>query len=193
MLLVVDAQEGPMPQTKFVLKKSLELGLRPIVVINKIDKLAARPEWAHEKALELFMDLGASEEQLNFSVVYAIAKDGIAKINLSDDSKDLSPLLDVILREVSEASSEDLNSKFFVVQPFNLAYDNFMGRLAIGRIYEGIIKIGDNVFIKNTKNEVRPGKITKIFTFEGLKRKEVSEAVAGDIAMIAPPAHFFFF
>jgi len=185
VLLVVDAQEGPMPQTKFVLKKSLELGLRPIVVINKIDKLAARPEWAHEKALELFMDLGASEEQLNFSVVYAIAKDGIAKINLSDDSKDLSPLLDVILREVSEASSEDLNSKFFVVQPFNLAYDNFMGRLAIGRIYEGIIRTGGNVFIKNTKNEVRPGKITKIFTFEGLKRKEVSEAVAGDIVMIA--------
>src|SRR3989338_7119058 len=185
VLLVVDAQEGPMPQTKFVLKKSLELGLRPIVVINKIDKPAARPEWAHEKALELFMDLGASEEQLNFSVVYAIAKDGIAKINLSDDSKDLSPLLDVILREVSEASSEDLNSKFFVVQPFNLAYDNFMGRLAIGRIYEGIIRTGGNVFIKNTKNEVRPGKITKIFTFEGLKRKEVSEAVAGDIVMIA--------
>ena len=185
VLLVVDAQEGPMPQTKFVLKKSLELGLKPIVVINKIDKPAARPEWAHEKVLELFMDLGANEEQLNFSVVYAIAKDGVAKINLTDDSKNLSPLLDVILKEVSEASSDDLNSKFFVVQPFNLAYDNFMGRLAIGRIYEGIIKIGDNVFIKNIKNEVRPGKITKIFTFEGLKRKEVSEAVAGDIAMIA--------
>lgn len=185
VLLVVDAQEGPMPQTKFVLKKSLKLGLRPIVVINKIDKPAARPEWTHEKVLELFMDLGASEEQLNFPVVYAVAKDGVAKINLSDDSKDLAPLLDIILKEVPEASSKDLNQKPFKVQAFNLAYDNFMGRLAIGRVYKGIIKVSDNVFIKNTKGETRPGKITKIFTFEGLKRKEVLAAAAGDIVMVA--------
>jgi len=185
VLLVVDAQEGPMPQTKFVLKKSLELGLKPIVVINKIDKPAARPEWAHEKVLELFIALGANEKQLDFSVVYAIAKEGIAKLNLADDSKDLAPLLDVILKEVPEASSEELNKKPFRAQPFNLAYDNFMGRLAIGRIYDGVIKAGGNVFIKNIAGETRPGKITKIFTFEGLKRKEVSEAVAGDIVMIA--------
>ena len=186
VLLVVDAQEGPMPQTKFVLKKSLELGLKPIVVINKIDKPAARPEWVHEKVLDLFIDLGATEKQLDFSVVYAIAKEGIAKINLTDDSKDLTPLLDVILKEVPEASSEELNQKPFRVQPFNLAYDNFMGRLAIGRIYEGIIKSGGNVFIKNAQSgEARQGKMTKIFTFEGLKRKEVPEAVAGDIVMIA--------
>ena len=185
VLLVVDAQEGPMPQTKFVLKKSLELGLRPIVVINKIDKPAARPEWAHEKVLELFMALGANEKQLDFSVVYAIAKEGIAKLNLTDDSKDLTPLLEVILKEVPEASSEELNKKPFRVQPFNLAYDNFMGRLAIGRIYDGVIKTGENVFIKNIEGDARPGKITKIFTFEGLKRKEVPEAVAGDIVMIA--------
>jgi GTP-binding protein len=186
VLLVVDAQEGPMPQTKFVLKKSLELGLKPIVVINKIDKPAARPEWTRDKVLELFMDLGANDKQLNFPVVYAIAKEGIAKINLTDDSKDLTPLLDVILKEVPEASSEELNKKPFRVQPFNLAYDNFMGRLAIGRIYDGVIKAGGNVFIKNSQTgKARPGKITKIFTFEGLKRKEVSEAVAGDIVMIA--------
>ncbi|MDP2639003.1 MAG: translational GTPase TypA [Candidatus Azambacteria bacterium] len=185
VLLVVDAQEGPMPQTKFVLKKSLELGLKPIVVINKIDKPAARPEWAHEKVLELFMDLGANDEQLDFPVVYAIAKDGIAKINLIDDSKDLTPLLEVILKEVPEASSEELNKKPLRVQPFNLAYDNFMGRLAISRIYEGVIKAGGNIFIKNSKNETRLGKITKVFSFEGLKRKEVAEAVAGDIVMIA--------
>jgi len=185
VLLVVDAQEGPMPQTKFVLKKSLELGLRPIVVINKIDKPAARPEWAHEKVLELFIALGANEKQLDFSVVYAIAKEGIAKLNLADDSKDLAPLLDVILKEVPEASSEELNKKPFRAQPFNLAYDNFMGRLAIGRIYDGVIKAGGNVFIKNIAGETRQGKITKIFTFEGLKRKEVPEAVAGDIVMIA--------
>ncbi len=185
VLLVVDAQEGPMPQTKFVLKKSLELGLKPIVIINKIDKPAARPEWAHEKVLELFMALGANEKQLDFSVVYAIAKEGIAKLNLADDSKDLTPLLEVILKEVPEASSEELNEKPFRVQPFNLAYDNFMGRLAIGRIYEGVIKAGSNVFIKNAIGEARQGKITKIFTFEGLKRKEVPEAMAGDIVMIA--------
>ncbi len=185
VLLVVDAQEGPMPQTKFVLKKSLELGLKPIVVINKIDKPAARPEWTRDKVLELFMDLGANDKQLDFFVVYTIAKEGIAKLNLADDSKNLTPLLDVILKEVPEASSEELNKKPFKVQPFNLAYDNFMGRLAIGRIYDGVIKAGGNVFIKNIAGETRPGKITKIFTFEGLKRKEVSEAVAGDIVMIA--------
>jgi len=189
VLLVVDAQEGPMPQTKFVLKKSLELGLRPIVVINKIDKPAARPEWTRDKVLELFMDLGANDKQLDFPVVYAIAKEGIAKINLTDDSKNLTPLLDVILKEVpaagGEPRSEDAGREAFRFQPFNLAYDNFIGRLAIGRIYDGIIKTGENVFIKNSVGETRQGKITKIFTFEGLKRKEVSEAVAGDIVMIA--------
>ena len=184
VILVVDAQEGPMPQTKFVLKKSLELGLKPIVVINKIDKPAARPDWVHEKVLELFMDLKANDGQLNFSTVYAIAKEGVAKNKLTDDSKDLSPLLDVILKEVPEASSRELNQKPLRIQPFNLAYDNFMGRLAIGRIYEGVVKAG-NVFIKNAAGAVRAGKINKIFTFEGLKRKEVAEAAAGDIVMIA--------
>ena len=184
VILVVDAQEGPMPQTKFVLKKSLELGLKSIVVINKIDKPAARPDWVHEKVMELFMDLGANNKQLDFPVVYTIAKEGIAKINLSDESKDLTPLLEVILREVPEASSEELNKKPLRIQPFNLAYDNFMGRLAIGRIYEGVVKTG-NVFIKNTEGATRTGKINKIFTFEGLKRKEVAEAAAGDIVMIA--------
>lgn len=191
VILVVDAQEGPMPQTKFVLKKSLELGLKPIVVINKIDKPAARPEWVHEKAMELFMDLGASESQLNFSVLYTVAKDGIAKVNLTDDSKDLSPLLETILKEVPEASSQELNQKLLRIQPFNLAYDNFMGRLAIGRIYEGIVKVGNSVFIKNISGETRAGKINKIFTFEGLKRKEVAEAVAGDIVMIAGLSDIF--
>ncbi len=185
VLLVVDAQEGPMPQTKFVLKKSLELGLKPIVVINKIDKPAARPDWVHERVIELFIELGASDEQLDFSIVYAVAREGVAKIKLADNSTDLSPLLDVILKEVPQASSEELNQKPLRVQPFNLAYDNFMGRLAIGRIYEGIIKTGGSVFIKTTTGEVRPGKINKIFTFEGLKRKEVPEAVSGDIVIIA--------
>lgn len=191
VILVVDAQEGPMPQTKFVLKKSLELGLKPIVVINKIDKPAARPDWTHEKIMELFMDLGASEEQLDFSTVYAIAKKGIAKMNLSDDSSDLTPLLDIILKEVPSVSSDALNKKLLRFQPFNLAYDNFTGRLAIGRIYEGVLKAGSNVFLKKADGETRPGKITKIFTFHGLNKKEVQEASAGDIVMIAGIADIY--
>lgn len=185
VLLVVDAQEGPMPQTKFVLKKSLELGLQPIVVINKIDKPAARPQWTHDEVFALFMDLGASDEQLDFTTVYAIGKNGIAKMKLEDASENLTPLLDTILREVKPASRPELFAHPFRIQPFNLAYDNFLGRLAIGRIYEGKIKNNDQVFIKKPSGETRKGKITKIFTFEGVERKEVSEAEAGDIVLLA--------
>ncbi len=185
VLLVVDAQEGPMPQTKFVLKKSLDLGLKPIVVINKIDKPAARPNDVKEMVYELFLDLGANDEQLDFSTIYAIARDGLAKLDINNESKDLTPLLDMILEEVSAASSEESKKKSLRMQPFNLAYDNFLGRLAIGRIYEGEIKDGSKVFIKGLEENIREGKITKLFTFEGLKRKEVSSATAGDIVLIA--------
>ena len=185
VLLVVDAQEGPMPQTKFVLKKSLELGLKPIVVINKIDKPAARPDVVQEMVFELFLDLGASDEQLDFTTVYAIARDGVAKMEPGEDSKDLTPLLDIILKLVPVASNKEANNKPMLIQPFNLAYDNFLGRLAIGRIYEGKIQDGLKVIIKNTQNKTREGKVTKLFTFEGLNRKEVKEANAGDIVMIA--------
>ncbi|MFA4871845.1 MAG: translational GTPase TypA [Patescibacteria group bacterium] len=185
VILVVDAQEGPMPQTKFVLKKSLELGLKPIVVINKIDKPAADPERVHEQVLELFLDLGANDEQINFKTVYAIASKGIAKMKLEEAGHDLTPLLEVILKEVPVASSPEMSRKPLRVQPFNLGYDNFLGRLAIGRIYEGVIKPADNVFIKKVSGEARNGKITKIFTFRGLQKEEVAEASAGDIVMIA--------
>jgi len=185
VLLVVDAQEGPMPQTKFVLKKSLELGLKPIVVINKIDKPAARVEWTLEKVYELFLDLGASDEQLDFTTVYAIARQGMAKRNMTDESDNLDPLLDVILEKVKPASAAGAAELPLVIQPFNLAYDNFIGRLAIGRIYEGTVKQADNVIIKKPTGEIRAGKIGKLFTFEGISRKEVKEAQAGDIVMIA--------
>ncbi len=185
VLLVVDAQEGPMPQTKFVLKKSLELGLKPILVINKIDKPAARPEWVHDKVFELFYDLGATEEQLNFTCLYAIAREGIAKLYLTDTSNDLTPLLEVICDKIPSSSSDELNGQPLRIQPFNLGYDNFMGRLAIGRIYEGVAETGSNVFIKTPTSEARTGKILKIFSFSGLQRVEVPEAVAGDIVMIA--------
>lgn len=185
VVLVVDAQEGPMPQTKFVLKKSLGLGLKPILLINKIDKPAARPEWVHDKVFELFYDLGATEEQLNFICLYAIAKNGVAMLNLHDQANDLTPLLDVILEKVPSSSSGELNKRQLRIQPFNLGYDNFMGRLAVGRIYEGVVKTGSNVFIKTPSGETRTGKITKIFSFSGLKREEVQKAMAGDIIMIA--------
>ena len=185
VLLVVDAQEGPMPQTKFVLKKSLELGLKPIVVINKIDKDAARPGIVMEMVYELFLDLGASDEQLDFTSVFAIAREGIAKMNLDDDTKDLSALLDVILEKVEVSSGEDLKKKDLRMQVFNLAYDNFLGRLAIGRIYEGEINNMTKLVIKDAEGNNREGKISKLFTFEGLNRKEVKSASAGDIVMVA--------
>ena len=183
VLLVVDAQEGPMPQTRFVLKKSLELGFRPIVVINKIDKPAANPNLVEEQVLELFMELGASDEQLDFTVVYAIGREGIAKKFITDESKDLTPLLDTILEEVPAAPS--LINTPLRAQPFNLGYDNFLGRLAVSRIYEGKTKVGETVYIKKPSGEMRSGKITKIFTFKGVAKVEAEEASAGDIAIIA--------
>ena len=184
VVLVVDAQEGPMPQTKFVLKKSLELGLKPIVVINKIDKPAAMPSAVHEMIFDLFLNLGATDEQLDFPTIYAIGREGIAQTSLDENSKDLSPLLDAILANVPSTASES-DQRPLLLQPFNLGYDNFLGRLAIARMYAGNIHVGDSVIIKNEKKPARKGKITKIFTFEGLNRKEVEKAVAGDIIMIA--------
>ena len=185
VVLVVDAQEGPMPQTKFVLKKSLDLGLRPIVVINKIDKNGARPEEVKEMVYELFLDLGADDEQLEFPTVYAIAKDGIAKNDPNEEGTDLTPFLDMVLENTPLSSKEELKNKPLLIQPFNLAYDNFLGRLAIGRIYEGEVKTGSNVVVKDKEGNDRQGRITKLFTFEGQKRKEVTSASVGDIIIIA--------
>ena len=185
VLLVVDAQEGPMPQTRFVLKKSLELGLKPIVVINKIDKPAARPEVVHEMVLELFLELGANDAQIDFPTIYAIGRDGVAKKNLSDEAKDLTPLLDCVLENVPPVPTELASKPQVIAQPFNLAYDNFLGRMAIARIYEGTLKTGQNIYVKKANGEVYQGKITKLYTFEGTKRKEVTEAIAGDICMLA--------
>lgn len=184
VLLVVDAQEGPMPQTRFVLKKSLELGLKPIVVINKIDKPAADPKRSAEQVLDLFLELGASDEQADFPIVYSIGREGIAKLKFEDESKDLTPLLDTILKHIPPTPSATLDMPLRL-QPFNLAYDNFLGRLAVSRIYEGSVSVGQNVFIKKPDGEARSGRITKIFTFRGLKRIETERAEAGDIVMIA--------
>jgi GTP-binding protein len=189
VLLIVDAQEGPMPQTRFVLKKSLELGMLPIVVINKIDKPAARPKEALDEVLDLFIELGANDKQLDFKTIYAIGKQGIAKRTLEENSTDLSPLLDTILESVPAAKTDA--SAPLRMQPFNLAYDNFVGRLAVGRIYEGTIKVGQSVLVKKPTGETRSGKITKIYTFKGLDREESESASAGDIAMVAGLADIY--
>lgn len=183
VLLLVDAQEGPMPQTRFVLKKSLELGLKPILIINKIDKPASDPNRVHEEVLELFLELGANDAQIDFTTVYAIGRQGIAKRNLTDESTDLKPLLDVILEEVAVASTKISDS--FQAQVFNLGYDNFLGRLAICRVYQGVLASGASLFIKKPDGETRQGKNTKIFSFKGIVREEVKEVSAGDIVMIA--------
>ncbi len=184
VLLVVDAQEGPMPQTRFVLKKSLELGLRPIVVINKIDKPAADPHKAEELVLELFLELGANDEQADFAVVYAIGRQGIAKRSLTEESTDLSPLLDTILEQVPAARSY-VPGEALRAQVFNLGYDNFLGRLAIARIYEGSVKAGQAVTLLHEGVEPRRGKVTKLFTFKGIERLDSTEAFAGDIIIVS--------
>ncbi len=183
VVLVVDAQEGPMPQTRFVLKKSLELGLKPIVVLNKIDKPAARPEEVKEMVFELFLDLGANDAQLDFPVIYAIARDGIAKRTLEEEGKDLMPLLDTILERVPEAP-HDAEAPLRA-QPFNLGYDNFLGRLAVARIYEGSVKMNGDVYVKNAVGKSEKGRIVRIFTFKGLDREDAQEATAGDIVLLA--------
>jgi len=182
VLLIVDAQEGPMPQTRFVLKKSLELGHRPIVVINKIDKPAANIDRTHDQVFDLFAELGANNEQLDFPMILTIGREGIAKKNLEDESKDLTPLLDLILEHVP-APLGDRTSQLRA-QPFNLAYDNYLGRLGIVRVYDGVLRDGDTVYtIRN--GSTGKGKITKLFTFEGLTRVETKEVFPGDIAILA--------
>jgi len=183
VLLVVDAAEGPMPQTKFVLKKSLELGLKPILILNKIDKPAANVEKAHDLVYELFFDLGATEEQLDFETVYAIGRDGIAKRTMEEEGKDLSPILDLIIEKVTPANTHE--DEPFRAQVFNLAYDNFLGRMGICRIYSGSVKEGQTIFVKREGQEDFSGKINKLFTFEGLEKKNVSSVGSGDIVMIA--------
>lgn len=185
VLLVVDAAEGPMPQTKFVLKKSLELGLKPILVLNKIDKPAADAKWAENAVYELFFDLGATEEQLDFKTVYAIGRDGVASRSMDEEMVNLDPVLDLVLEEVEPVSTPENIGKELKAQVFNLAYDNFLGRMGVCRIYEGVIKLGETVNVKDAAGKIYTGKIAKLFTFEGLKRIESQEASAGDIVMIS--------
>lgn len=187
--LVVDAYEGPMPQTKFVLNKSLQLGLKPIVIINKIDKPTSRPDWVIDQLFDLFVKLWANDEQLDFPVCYAIAKDWIAKRNLEDESSDITPLYEMILEKVPEASNDI--EKPFRMQVANLAYDNFLWRLAIWRIYEWRVKVWQEVVITNNAWVQRKWKITEILTNEWLNKVKVKQADAWDIITIAWIADIF--
>jgi GTP-binding protein len=189
VLLVVDAYEGPMPQTKFVLKKSLELGIKPIVVINKIDKPTSRPDYVINELFDLFVKLGATDEQLDFPIAYAIARDWVAKLDLNDISDNITPLFDLILNKV-ETREQD-QTKPFCMQVGNLGYDNFLGRLGIGRVLSGKVKVGQQVTIFSNAGVTRKGKISDILTNEGLKKVKVPEAVAGDIVTIAGIADIY--
>jgi len=188
-VLLVDALEGPMPQTKFVLSKSLKLGLPVLVVINKIDKPAARPDHVVDLTFDLFDKLGASDEQMDFPYIYTIAREGIAIRNLADKHENIIPLLDFILEHVPVAKSDV--DKDFRMQPATLAYDNFLGRMAVGRVYEGKVKAGQTVTVLNPDGEKRSAKLSKVFTFQGLKRVEVKEVEAGDIVSIAGIADIY--
>ena len=189
--LVVDAYEGPMPQTKFVLKKSLELGLHPVVVINKMDKPSARADWVVDQLFDLFVQLGATDEQLELlnTPVYAIAREGLAYRELDDTPENITPLLDFIMENVPEAAND--SEAPFKMQIANLGFDNFLWRLWIGRIYEGVVKQGQEVFITANDGVERKWKISEILTNEGLAKIKSKEAVAGDIVTIAWIADIF--
>jgi len=182
-LLLVDAFEGPMPQTRFVLGKALELGLKILVVINKIDKPMARPDTVLGMTLDLFDNLGATEEQLDFAYIYTIARDGVAIRSLDDPHKDITPLLDFIMENVQPAVAD--TGKGFRMQPAALAYDNYVGRIAVGRVYEGRMKGNMPVVVIDNNGVPRTAKTTKVYTFEGLERVEAKEIFAGDIVAIA--------
>ena len=183
VLLLVDAQEGPMPQTKFVLSKSLKLGLRPIVVINKIDKKGQRALKVIDLVFDLFVKLEATDEQLDFPIVFCISRQGIAKYNLEDQSADLSPLFETILKHVPPYP--DLGEKPLQFQVANLAYNDYVGRIAIGRISSGHLSKNQNLVLSRRDGSLLPAKITKLSIFEGLKQVEVEEAACGDLAAAA--------
>ena len=183
VVLLVDAQEGPMPQTRFVTKKALALGLKPIVVINKIDKPSARPSWVIDQTFELFDNLGATDEQLDFPIVYASGLSGFAKFDENHQSSDIPPLFETILKHTPPPSANaDATLQLQISQ---LDYDNYTGRLGIGRILNGRIKPGQVVAVMNHEEQVAQGRINQLLGFQGLERVPLEEAEAGDIVIIS--------
>ena len=183
VLLLVDASEGPLPQTRYVLSKALEAHLTPIVVINKIDRPDARAAEVLNEIYDLFIDLDAEEDQLDFPVLYAISKEGIAKTSMEDPSTDLRPLFDAILEHIPHpAGDQDEVLQMLVA---NLDYSDYLGRLAIGRVFEGTLRLGDEVAICKLDGSIHKTKITKLYSFEGLKRVDETVGHPGDMLAIA--------
>ncbi|MBQ7453632.1 MAG: translational GTPase TypA, partial [Selenomonadaceae bacterium] len=181
VLLLVDAFEGPMPQTKYVLRKALEHKLKPIVVINKIDRPEARVDEVYDEVLELFMELDADDEQLDFPVIYTAAKKGIAKKNMDDESHDLQPLMDTILKEIPPPEG-DLDAPLQMVVT-TLEADEYVGKIAIGRVQRGRIKSGETIALMSEGN-IKKAKVGKVFTYDGLNRVETPEAMMGEIVAL---------
>ncbi len=186
-VLIVDAAEGPMPQTRFVLKKALEQNIRPILFINKIDKNDARPEEVVDMTFDLFCELNASDEQLEFPIVYGAAKQGYAKLSLEDESDSVEPLLETILKQCEPYKGDENDP--LQMQISNLDYDDYIGRLGVGRITKGKIKAGETVSLVKNDGEVTSFKISKLFVEEGIRRVEKKEAFFGDIVTIAGCSH----
>ncbi len=183
VLLLVDASEGPLPQTRFVLKKALELNLPPILVINKIDRADARIQEVLNEVYDLFIDLDASEEQLGFPVLYTNAKRGVAKLTVEDGSEDLGPLFETILKTIPPPSGN--REGVLQILVMNIDYDDYVGRLAIGRIFSGKVRTGDHVAVVKGDGVVDRTKVSLLYTFRGLERTEVKEASFGEIVAIA--------
>ncbi|HYF03389.1 MAG TPA: translational GTPase TypA [Patescibacteria group bacterium] len=183
VVLLVDAAEGPLPQTRFVLKKAFELNLPPIVVINKIDRQDARPAEILDEIMELFLALGADYEQLNFPVVYAIGKQGMAKYNLEDESTDLTPLFETILRTVPAPKFDTEAPMQTIITA--LDWSDYVGRIAIGRVYRGTMKVGEQVALIRPNGSIENQRITKLYVFEGINRTEVESAQAGEIIALS--------
>ncbi len=183
VLLLVDAFEGPMPQTREVLKKSLALNLKPIVVINKIDRPGANPEKVVDQVIELFIELNANDEQLDFPVVYASAKQGIGKMNLNDESNDLTCLFETVINKINPPKCDMDGTMQMLVS--NIDYDDYVGRIAVGRVERGHVKVGMPVSICKKDDKVTNGRIAKLYTHVGLKRVEVEDVKAGDIIAIS--------
>lgn len=183
VILLVDASEGPMPQTRFVLKKALEQNLKPILFINKIDKKDARPEEVVDMTFDLFMELNATDEQLDFPIVYGIAREGIAKLSLDEESNSIEPLLKTVLKQCSPYEGNENDP--LQMQVSSLDYDSFIGRLGIGRITRGKINNGQTVALVNNDGKVSSFRISKLFVEEGIKRVEKDVAYYGDIVTFA--------
>ena len=183
VLLLVDSFEGAMPQTREVLKKALSLDLKPIVVINKIDRPGARPEKVVDEVIELFIELNATDEQLDFPVVYASAKNGTSKLNMNDEDSDMTPLFETIINTIDAPNCDEDGTTQMLVS--NIDYDDYVGRIAVGRLERGTIKPGMNVAICKNGDKIEQGKIAKVYTHVGLNKIEVEEAKAGDIIEIA--------